>query len=217
MKHDDGTVFGPISFEQLKQWALDAQVSPLDKVSNDGQTWIKAPMVPELSDGLPHRGYRRTNTTGRRPSARVREFLQMGEINGDTMVTNCRDGSAARSGIFPNCSRRGGRGSDAAGADEHSLQSPAAHSRTRGGADGRAPRPRDGRAPRREARSEARGDRRRRRRCKAASSAGYLPARARSAAWRYWARKRSASSLASRTSVILSLLSASRIGPPAAA
>jgi len=52
MKNDDGTVFGPISFEQLRQWALDAQVSPLDKVSNDETTWFKAPMVPELGMDL---------------------------------------------------------------------------------------------------------------------------------------------------------------------
>ena len=48
MKYDDGSVFGPIPFEQLRQWALDAQVSPLDKVSTDEQNWIKAPMVPDL-------------------------------------------------------------------------------------------------------------------------------------------------------------------------
>ena len=43
-----GTIFGPITFDQLHQWALDAQVSPLDKVSSDEKTWLKAPMVPEL-------------------------------------------------------------------------------------------------------------------------------------------------------------------------
>lgn len=92
MKHDDGTVFGPISFEQLHQWALDAQVSPLDKVSTDGQTWSKAPMVPELEmdfliEVSPDQFYGPT-TLGA-----VREFLQMGEINQETPVTNCKDGS----------------------------------------------------------------------------------------------------------------------------
>jgi len=33
MKHEDGTVFGPITFDLLRHWAVDAQVSPLDKVS----------------------------------------------------------------------------------------------------------------------------------------------------------------------------------------
>jgi len=92
MKNDDGTIFGPISFEQLRQWALDAQVAPLDKVSNDEKTWIKAPMVPELEmdflvEVSPDQFYGPT-TVGA-----VREFLQVGEINGDTPITNCRDGS----------------------------------------------------------------------------------------------------------------------------
>lgn len=95
MKNDDGTIFGPISFEQLRQWALDAQVSPLDKVSNDEKTWIKAPMVPELEmdylvEVSPDQFYGPT-TVGA-----VREFLQVGEINGDTPITNCRDGSIKR-------------------------------------------------------------------------------------------------------------------------
>lgn len=94
MKHDDNTVFGPISFDQLKQWALDAQVSPLDRVSNDEKNWIKVPMVPELEmdyliEVSPDQFYGPT-TVGA-----LREFLQMGEINADTPVTNCRDGSVA--------------------------------------------------------------------------------------------------------------------------
>jgi len=94
MKNDDGSVFGPISFAQLRQWALDAQVSPLDKVSTDEKTWNKAPMLPELEmdylvEVTPDQFYGPT-TLGA-----VREFLQMGEINADTTVTNCRDGSTA--------------------------------------------------------------------------------------------------------------------------
>jgi hypothetical protein len=95
MKHDDGTVFGPISLEQLRQWAMDAQVSPLDKVSNDERTWTKAPMIPELEmdylvEVSPDQYYGPT-TLGA-----VRDFLDMGEINRDTIITNCRDGSEAR-------------------------------------------------------------------------------------------------------------------------
>ncbi len=92
MKNDDGTIFGPITFEQLHQWASDAQVSPLDKVSNDEKTWMKAPMVPELGmdylvEVSPDQFYGPT-TLGA-----VREFLVLGEINAETPVTNCRDGS----------------------------------------------------------------------------------------------------------------------------
>ncbi len=95
MKHDDETVFGPISFDQLKQWALDAQVSPLDRVSTDERNWMKVPMVPELEmdyliEVSPDQFYGPT-TVGA-----LREFLQMGEINSDTPVTNCRDGSVMR-------------------------------------------------------------------------------------------------------------------------
>src|SRR5688572_27162353 len=92
MKHDDGSVFGPIPFEQLKQWAVDAQVSPLDKVSNDEKNWVKAPMIPELEmdyliEVSPDQYYGPT-TLGA-----IREFLQMGEITGETAITNCKDGS----------------------------------------------------------------------------------------------------------------------------
>ena len=45
-KHEDETLFGPITLDQLRQWAIDAQVSPLDKVSQDGTTWVKAPTSP---------------------------------------------------------------------------------------------------------------------------------------------------------------------------
>ena len=100
MKNDDGSVFGPISFEQLRQWAMDAQVSPLDKVSSDGKTWMKAPMVPELQmdylvEVSPDQFYGPT-TLGA-----VREFLQMGEIHDETTVTNCSDGSSALVGDIP--------------------------------------------------------------------------------------------------------------------
>ncbi|HEX8311536.1 MAG TPA: hypothetical protein VF614_09485 [Chthoniobacteraceae bacterium] len=92
LKHDDGALFGPIGFDQLKQWAVEAQISPLDKVSTDEKNWVKAPMIPELEmdylvEVSPDQFYGPT-TIGA-----VREFLQMGEIHSGTMVTNCRDGS----------------------------------------------------------------------------------------------------------------------------
>jgi hypothetical protein len=92
MKNEDGTIFGPITFDQLHTWASDAQVSPLDKVSSDEKTWIKAPMVPELGmdyliEVSPDQFYGPT-TLGA-----VREFVQIGECNAEPPVTNCRDGS----------------------------------------------------------------------------------------------------------------------------
>lgn len=94
LKNDDGSVFGPIPFAQLKAWADDAQVSPLDKISTDQENWTKAPMIPELGmdylvEVSPDQFYGPT-TLGA-----VREFLEAGEIHADTRVTNCRDGSDA--------------------------------------------------------------------------------------------------------------------------
>ena len=93
-KYEDETLFGPMPFDQLKQWAFDAQVSPLDKISHDGTTWVKAPMVPDLEmdylvEVSPDQYY------GPTTFGAIREFLQIGEIHADTEVTNCRDGTKA--------------------------------------------------------------------------------------------------------------------------
>jgi len=92
LKNDDGTIFGPVPFHQLKQWTSEAQVSPLDKVSTDEQNWLRAPMVPGLEmdyliEVSPDQFYGPTNFGA------MREFLQMGEINGETLITNCKDGT----------------------------------------------------------------------------------------------------------------------------
>jgi hypothetical protein len=92
MKAEDGSIFGPISLEQLYHWAHDAQISPLDKVSTDGTNWRKAPMLPDLQmDYLIHVGesqYYGPTTVGA-----VREFIEAGEITLDTLITNCTDGT----------------------------------------------------------------------------------------------------------------------------
>ena len=89
-KASDGSLFGPLSFKQLQQWAADAQVSPLDRVSNDQTNWIKAPMLPELQMdyivevGVDH--YYGPTTLGT-----IAEFIAAGEITPETTVTNCKD------------------------------------------------------------------------------------------------------------------------------
>jgi len=103
MKHTDGTVFGPMSFQNLRQWAADAYIAPLDKVSQDSKSWIKAPMIPELEmDFLltisPDSFYGPT-TVGA-----VREFLANGELTLDSIVTNCKsceEGALREFGILP--------------------------------------------------------------------------------------------------------------------
>jgi hypothetical protein len=91
-KHEDGTVFGPLSFEQLAQWASTAQVAPHDAVSSDQLTWIKAPMLPELGMDwlveLTSEQYYGPTTLGA-----IEEFIRLGEIDGETYVINSCDGT----------------------------------------------------------------------------------------------------------------------------
>ncbi|MDQ3197783.1 MAG: hypothetical protein M3Q46_01120 [Verrucomicrobiota bacterium] len=91
-KHEDGSVFGPLPFEQVRRWAAAAQVAPQDKLSHDQQTWLKAPMFPELQmDWLVEvtsERYYGPTTLGA-----VQEFLRLGEIGEETFVINSCDGA----------------------------------------------------------------------------------------------------------------------------
>src|SRR5438270_10055219 len=91
-KHEDGTVFGPLSFDQLAKWASTAQVAPHDAVSCDQLTWIKAPMLPELGMDwlveLTSEQYYGPTTLGA-----IQEFIRLGEIDGETFVINSCDGT----------------------------------------------------------------------------------------------------------------------------
>ena len=100
MKHEDGSEFGPISLAQLREWAKGAKVSPLDKVSNDGSTWVKAPMIPDLEmdyliEVSPDQYYGPTTLEA------VKEFLEVGEIQTDSVITNCRNGSQRPVSEYP--------------------------------------------------------------------------------------------------------------------
>jgi hypothetical protein len=89
-KAHDGSLFGPIPFEQLRQWAADAQVSPMDRVSTDQKTWLKAPMVPELAmDYLVEVG--EDQFYGPTTIGAIREFLNAGEISAENSLTNSKD------------------------------------------------------------------------------------------------------------------------------
>lgn len=91
-KHADGTVFGPITFGQLAQWASSAQVAPNDSVSTDAVTWMKAPMLPELRMDwiveITSEQYYGPTTSGT-----IREFLRLGEIDESTVVINACTGT----------------------------------------------------------------------------------------------------------------------------
>src|SRR6201995_422479 len=91
-KHEDGTVFGPLSFDQLARWAAAAQIAPHDAISSDQLTWIKAPMLPELGMDwlveLTSEQYYGPTTLGA-----VQEFIRLGEIDGETYVINSCNGT----------------------------------------------------------------------------------------------------------------------------
>src|SRR6059058_2684408 len=100
LRKQDGSVFGPLSFDHLASWASNAQIAPHDAISTDQINWIKAPMLPELEmdwlvEVTSERFYGPT-TLGA-----IQEFMRLGEINGDTLVINSRDGSRRRVNEMP--------------------------------------------------------------------------------------------------------------------
>jgi hypothetical protein len=89
-KHDDGTVFGPLPFEQLARWASSAQIAPRDSVSSDGETWMKAPMLPELGmDWIVE--VTSESLYGPTTLGAIGEFMRLGEIDENTWVINSCD------------------------------------------------------------------------------------------------------------------------------
>jgi hypothetical protein len=99
-KHHDGSVFGPISFDQLANWASTAQVAPHDLVSTNQETWLKAPMVAQLAmDWLVEvtsEHYYGPTTVGA-----IQEFIHLGDITGETFVINTCDGTRRQIGDMP--------------------------------------------------------------------------------------------------------------------
>src|ERR1700694_2288946 len=91
-KYEDGTIFGPLTFDQLASWAATAQIAPHDAISTDQLTWMKAPMLPDLGmDWLVEvtsERYYGPTTLGA-----IQEFIRLGEIDADTFVINACDGT----------------------------------------------------------------------------------------------------------------------------
>ena len=99
-KHGDGTIFGPLSFEQLSAWAASAQIAPHDALSTDQEMWMKAPMLPELCmDWLVE--VTRERYYGPTTLGAVQEFLRLGEINGETFIINSCDGTRRQISEIP--------------------------------------------------------------------------------------------------------------------
>ena len=94
-KHEDGSTFGPVQFDQSARWAAAAQIAPHDTLSSDRQTWIKAPMLPQLRmDWLVE--VTSENYYGPTTLGALQEFIRLGEIDGDTFVINSCDGTRRR-------------------------------------------------------------------------------------------------------------------------
>ena len=91
-KHDDGRVFGPLSFGELTIWASTGQIAPYDSLSIDQQSWIKAPMLPQLGMDwlveITSEHYYGPTTLGA-----IQEFFRRGEINEKAFLINTCDGS----------------------------------------------------------------------------------------------------------------------------
>jgi hypothetical protein len=106
-KHHDGSTFGPVNFDQIARWAAAAQIAPHDTLSSDGQTWIKAPMLPQLGMDwlveLTSEHYYGPTTFGA-----LREFVQLGEIDGGTIVINTCDGTRRQIREMPDLWETGG-------------------------------------------------------------------------------------------------------------
>ena len=91
-KHEDGSIFGPLTFAQLASWASSAQIAPHDSISTDQANWMKAPMLPELRmdwivEVTSERLYGPT-TLGA-----IRDFMRLGELSEENFVINACDAS----------------------------------------------------------------------------------------------------------------------------
>ena len=94
-KYEDGSTFGPVRFDQIARWAAAAQIAPHDTLSNDRQTWVKAPMLPQLGMDwlveLTSEHYYGPTTLGA-----LQEFIRLGEIDGETLVINTCNGARCK-------------------------------------------------------------------------------------------------------------------------
>ena len=94
-KHEDGSTFGPVRFDQIARWAAAAQIAPHDTLSNDRQTWVKAPMLAQLGmDWLVE--ITREHYYGPTTLGALQEFIQLGEIDSETFVINTCNGARCR-------------------------------------------------------------------------------------------------------------------------
>ncbi|MCE9518686.1 MAG: hypothetical protein K8R87_03860 [Verrucomicrobia bacterium] len=96
LKVSDNEIFGPAPLSQLRIWAAEAKISPMDRVSSDNRkSWQRAPMVTELQmdwlvempDGFLY---------GPTSVGTLQEFLATGEIDERTTVINTFENTKTR-------------------------------------------------------------------------------------------------------------------------
>jgi histone deacetylase complex regulatory component SIN3 len=124
-KHEDGSIFGPLTFDQLTRWASAAQIAPHDALSSDQKTWIKAPMVPQLGMDwlveLTSERYYGPTTLGA-----IQEFIRLGEINAETYIINSCDGTRKQTAELPALLQPEKAESDATSTESTAAPAPAA-------------------------------------------------------------------------------------------
>lgn len=101
LKAADNEIFGPAALDQLRNWAAEAKISPLDRVSNDDRkTWQRAPMITGLQMDwlieMPDNFLYGPTSVGT-----LQEFLATGEIDEHVNVINTLDGTKTRISELP--------------------------------------------------------------------------------------------------------------------
>jgi hypothetical protein len=104
-----GEVYGPTTLDDLRNWAVCAKISPMDRVSGDNQeSWVRAPMIPELQmDWLVE--LEDDYLYGPTSIGTIVEFLEEGEIDESVMIINCKENvrtSIAKCPAFASQARR---------------------------------------------------------------------------------------------------------------
>lgn len=107
LKAQNEELLGPVGMDELREWAASAKISPLDKLSNDGQrSWTRAPMVRELQmDWLIE-----VSTDflyGPTTIGTIAEFYRNGEVDIDTTVIRCSNGEKLRIAELPTITATG--------------------------------------------------------------------------------------------------------------
>ena len=86
---NDGTVYGPVGWSELQEWAADGRIAPEDCLSEDRRSWKSAPSfadlrmewLVELDDGSRY---------GPIHLMALREMQQEGSLSGDTRLLHAR-------------------------------------------------------------------------------------------------------------------------------